>query len=397
MIQDFYFRFFKLFHNERFCCFLSRIAYLLYCLLYILKKLFLRKCNINMNLEHAQQLINETYPRPCSMPEYINPPINQAIDLSVVIPVYNYADVLEKNVQSILNQNTKYNYNVIFVDDGSTDGAINILEKYKSNKRVTVIKQKNGGIGAARNTGINHATGKYLMFIDCDDTVHEDIIEKLMDKAYRNESDIAICAHNLVKEKNGKTISVLPNLYPTSNLIGYKNGDKIMNFPGLPWEKVYKRNLWNKVRFFPGYWYEDTIIHSLIFMQCQSYSYIPEALYDYKWYENNFSHTQGKNKSDKVIDRYWLLIEILEQYQVLGLEFNNQFYTMLLKHLSVHYYPSIRFLDEEKIEALYVLARDIFLRYQPKNKVKLPYMLRQVEKSFQNNDMNLWKLASCSI
>jgi len=315
MIYGFYFRFYGKFHNSVFSSALAKLAYMLYCCVFFLKKLRHKRVSVDVNIDDARNIVNGIHPRLDSHPVYENKPIDDNIDLSIVVPVYNYVDIIESNIDSILNQKTEYNYQLIIVDDGSTDGAADVLKKYADNPKVKLIFQKNAGIGAARNTGINNADGKYLMFVDCDDIVHDDIVETLMNKAYSENYDMVMCAHNLSKERNGAIYEIVPNVYPKYNLIGYKNGDEIMNLAGLPWCKIYKREIWNNVRFFPGYWYEDTIIQFLIFMQCKNYAYIPKIEYEYKWYEKNFSHTQGNSANPKSIDTYWLLIEILEQYK----------------------------------------------------------------------------------
>lgn len=395
MIYGFYFRFYGKFHNSVFSSALAKLAYMLYCCVFFLKKLRHKRVSVDVNIDDARNIVNGIHPRLDSHPVYENKPIDDNIDLSIVVPVYNYVDIIESNIDSILNQKTEYNYQLIIVDDGSTDGAADVLKKYADNPKVKLIFQKNAGIGAARNTGINNADGKYLMFVDCDDIVHDDIVETLMNKAYSENYDMVMCAHNLSKERNGAIYEIVPNVYPKYNLIGYKNGDEIMNLAGLPWCKVYKREIWNNVRFFPGYWYEDTIIQFLIFMQCKNYAYIPKIEYEYKWYEKNFSHTQGNSANPKSIDTYWLLIEILEQYKKNNMPVDDRLYTLVLRHISTYYYSSVKNLDSKVVEALFVLAKDLYSEYKPNHKVKLPFMLRQVEKSFGNNDIELWKLASC--
>lgn len=395
MIYGFYFRFYGKFHNSVFSSVLAKLAYMLYCCVFFLKKLRHKRVSVDVNIDDARNIVNGIHPRLDSHPVYENKPIDDNIDLSIVVPVYNYVDIIESNIDSILNQKTEYNYQLIIVDDGSTDGAADVLKRYADNPKVKLIFQKNAGIGAARNAGINNADGKYLMFVDCDDIVHDDIVETLMNKAYSENYDMVICAHNLSKECNGAIYEIVPNVYPKYNLIGYKNGDEIMNLPGLPWCKVYKREIWNNVRFFPEYWYEDTIIQFLIFMQCKNYAYIPKIEYEYKWYEKNFSHTQGNSANPKSIDTYWLLIEILEQYKKNNMPVDDRLYTLVLRHISTYYYGSVKNLDSKVVEALFVLAKDLYSEYKPNHKVKLPFMLRQVEKSFDNNDIELWKLASC--
>ena len=395
MIYGFYFRFYGKFHNSVFSSILAKFAYMLYCCVFFLKKLRHKRVSVDVNIDDARNIVNGIHPRLDSHPMYENKPINDNIDLSIVVPVYNYVDIIESNIDSILNQKTEYNYQLIIVDDGSTDGAADVLKRYADNPKVKLIFQKNAGIGAARNTGINNADGKYLMFVDCDDIVHDDIVETLMNKAYSENYDMVMCAHNLSKERNGAIYEIVPNVYPKYNLIGYKNGDEIMNLAGLPWCKVYKREIWNNVRFFPGYWYEDTIIQFLIFMKCKNYAYIPKIEYEYKWYEKNFSHTQGNSANPKSIDTYWLLIEILEQYKKNNMPVDDRLYTLVLRHSSTYYYGSVKNLNSKVVEALFVLAKDLYSEYKPNHKVKLPFMLRQVEKSFDNNDIELWKLASC--
>lgn len=395
MVYGFYFRFYKKFHNELFCSILAKIAYFLYCVFFGVKKIKRKKTKKIMKVSKAKEIVNGVYPRLDSKPVYDNKAIDSSVDLSIVVPVYNYVEIIKDNIDAILNQKTKYNYEVIIVDDGSTDGAGEVINKYENNSKVKLIYQKNAGIGAARNTGINNAIGKYIMFVDCDDIVHDDIVETLLNKAYSNDYDMVMCAHDLSKEKNGQIFDIIPNIYPKYNLMGYKNGDKIMNLAGLPWCKVYKRELWNNVRFFPGYWYEDTIIQFLIFTQCKNYAYISKIEYEYKWYEKNFSHVQGNSANIKTIDSYWILVEILEQYKKSNLPINEQLYTLVLRHISTYYFGSINGLSEDIIEALFVLAKELFIEYKPNHKVKLPYMLRQVEKAFDNNDIELWKLASC--
>lgn len=395
MIYGFYFKFYKIFNNDIFATIFAKITYALYCCLFVFEKLKRHKVDVKMSFNQAHEIIDQIYPRPVCTPIVQNKQININVDLSIIIPVYNHKDTIKENIDSVLNQKTKYNFEVILVDDGSTDGVSDVIKIYETDSRVTIITQKNGGIGSARNTGLNNAVGKYIMFVDCDDIVHDDIVENLMSNAYSQDYDMVMAAHNLVKVQNGKIVNVIPNIYSKRNLMNFKNNDEIMNLAGLPWCKVYKRELWNNVRFFPGYWYEDTIILPLIFTQVKSYKYITNIEYEYKWFENNFSHTQcGEVVHSKFIERYWLYVEIIERYQKMGLPFDAKFYTLLLRHMSSYYYPTIKNMDDEIVTAMFVVAKALVLKYKQKGKVKLPFSLRQVEKAFFTDDIELWKLAS---
>ena len=394
MIHDLYFRFLKISHNEKISILLSYIAKFVFFLRFLVKRLLLKKEIFEMNMDQAIEILRKTSPETTLKPDYSIVSSKLLYDLTIIVPVYNHLDVLARCIDSLINQETHFSYELILVDDGSTDGAQILVDEYGVQDNVKIIHQINSGIAGARNTGLRYSSGRYLMFVDCDDYVHDDLVESLMNRAEQVKADIVMCAHALVKVKNGVVTSRFPNIYPDNNMLGYKNGDEIMNYPGLPWGKVYKRELFEKVRFFPGYWYEDTIIHSLIFTQCKVYSYIPEVKYEYQWHESNFSHTQGGKGQKKSVDRYWLLQAILERSEELGFDKDAKFYTMLLKHVSAYYYPSVASLSEDIVQAMFIAGRELLLRCKPTEKVKLPYMLQQTEKALIEKDIALWKLCS---
>lgn len=395
MIYGFYFRFYKFLHVKWLSVVLAYLARFIYFIRFLYKRTRLKKKTIKIDSASAIKILKDISPDPLGRPSYEIVEQNEKIDLSVIVPVYNHKDMTIACINSLLQQKTTYRYELILVDDGSSDGIELFLDDIsRKNKIIQLIRQKNSGIAGARNTGISHAHGKYIMFVDCDDVVDETLIETLMKTAFNNNADIAMCAHDLVKIKNGEEVSRLSNIYPGLNLLGYKNGDSIMNYPGLPWCKVYRRELWESVRYFPGYWYEDNIIHTLIFTQCKRFIYIPEVHYSYFWHETNFSHVQDSKKQNKSIDEYWLLLAIMERAEMIGLPINAVQYTVLLKHLSAYYYTMIRFLSDEVVESMFVVARDLLLKYKPDSPVKLPYMLKQTEKAILSNDIELWKLCS---
>lgn len=394
MLHGFYFRFYRMFSCEWLAAILAEMTYGVFFLKYMIERLRYKKRIITFKKSEALEVISNVHQDPKGCPKYEKMEVDESIDLSIIVPVYNYVQLIEENIRSILNQKTKYKYQLILVDDGSTDGAQDILHKYEKCSNVKVIFQKNQGIAGARNTGLKNATGKYIMFIDCDDVVEEYLVETLMDRAYKDDYDIVMCAHNLVKEKDGEVYKILPNVYPRYNLLKYVKGAEILNYAGLPWGKVYKRKLWENVRYLPGYWYEDTIIHSLIFTQCNKFAYEPVVCYQYRWYENNFSHTQGKSENPKSIDIYWILQHLLERYNELQLPKDERFEIMLLKHLSLYYYSKIRDLESNVVDALFGLACFLYQEYGIKGECKLPYMLRVTRKALKQGDINLWKLAT---
>lgn len=128
--------------------------------------------------------------------------------ISVVVPVYNAEKYISVCVESLLAQTYKV-LEILLVDDGSTDRSYEICGEYaQMDGRIRVIHQENQGVGAARNTGIENASGSYLSFIDADDYVAKDYFERLYQDVLANQADIACC--NFVELYQGKTVQTLP-------------------------------------------------------------------------------------------------------------------------------------------------------------------------------------------
>ena len=120
--------------------------------------------------------------------------------ISVIVPVYNVADYVEKCVKSIIKQ-TYNRIEIILVDDGSTDGSGEICDRLvQSDDRIHVLHKMNGGLSDARNAGIEQAKGDYYVFIDSDDYVDGHMIEALYHALYVNRADISVCGFQAVDE-----------------------------------------------------------------------------------------------------------------------------------------------------------------------------------------------------
>ena len=120
--------------------------------------------------------------------------------ISVIIPIYNTAEYLPRCLDSILN-NTYRELEVICVNDGSRDNSLEVLKGYAArDSRVKVIDQPNAGVSAARNRGLDEATGEYIAFVDSDDWVHHRYFELLHDPSRRENADIMMCEASYVSE-----------------------------------------------------------------------------------------------------------------------------------------------------------------------------------------------------
>ena len=118
---------------------------------------------------------------------------SEKIDISLIVPVYNVEKYLKRALTSVENQTFK-NFEVIIVNDGSTDGSLEIISEFVDrNKNFTLINQENKGLGEARNVGIRHAKGRYVAFLDSDDFLEPEYLEKLYLSAIKTCADIVCC------------------------------------------------------------------------------------------------------------------------------------------------------------------------------------------------------------
>lgn len=131
--------------------------------------------------------------------------------ISIVIPVYNVEKYLRKCFDSILNQ-TFQDFEIICVDDGSTDKSLEILQEYKrKDDRFIILQQRHAGAGAARNHGIKLAEGKYIQFLDSDDYFEPNLLEEMYTRAEKSGAEITVCSSRKVDDEGNITESGNPN------------------------------------------------------------------------------------------------------------------------------------------------------------------------------------------
>lgn len=172
---------------------------------------------------------------------------NNAIKVSIIVPIYNVDKFLDKCVESIINQ-SYYNLEIILVDDGSPDSSGEIADRYaEKDNRIKVIHQKNSGVSSARNAGIDVATGEYICFADGDDYLMEDYVEYLLELAIKNKADISLTTKMFgnydLKQTRKEKIEIYSAEDATVSILCY-------NIPIGVYCKMFKRSLINeKIRF----------------------------------------------------------------------------------------------------------------------------------------------------
>lgn len=195
---------------------------------------------------------------------------------SIIVPVYNVEKYLDKCLASISEQTFK-EFECIVVDDGSPDNSNDIIDRYvNKDQRFKVIHQKNMGISAARNAGLAIAQGDYVAFVDSDDYISNEYLEKFALKIANTDADIVICGFIEVLKDSQKTVCFEA---PSTEVI--KQNILADIWPSYPWNKCYKKYLFENIRFPVGKIFEDLLTIPEVCLNAHKIVCIPEKLYYY--------------------------------------------------------------------------------------------------------------------
>lgn len=232
--------------------------------------------------------------------------------ISIIVPIYNVQDFLAECINSLLAQNHD-NYEILLIDDGSTDNSTAIATEYQNNyPALCILFQKpNGGLSDARNFGIEQASGDYLMFVDSDDFLAKDTLDKLHDEINRSNADIISFGMIRTFENGTKERNIPPILDGTEGILslhqGYLPLNKIM--PNAC-NKLFKTSLFKQhnIRFPKGLWYEDLATIPKLFYFANSISFINTYLYHYRGREGSITSTYNP----KVMDSFIALAQLTD-------------------------------------------------------------------------------------
>lgn len=200
--------------------------------------------------------------------------------ISVIVPVYNVEQYLKKCIDSIIAQ-TYENIEIILIDDGSTDNSGTICDDYKiKNPKIRVFHKINGGLSSARNLGIEKSKGKYLTFVDSDDTIEKDYIEYLYNLIKKYNTEMSICSYNVIKNKKidfGKNLE--EELLSTEKCLYRLLCEK--GFTISACAKMYNKTLFDNIRFPLNKLCEDNGTTYKLIMKCPTIAYGNIAKYNY--------------------------------------------------------------------------------------------------------------------
>lgn len=271
--------------------------------------------------------------------------------ISIIIPVYNVEAYLRECLDSIVNQTIIKNFEVIIIDDGSTDKSGKICDEYSNKypKLLKVIHQNNKGLGGARNTGISHANGKYLMFLDSDDYIKSTALLTLLRYVKRYPKvGIIVYGTNIVSEEGNLLGVMVDNKAKKSIHTLSVNKDLLHIYPNAC-NKLIRKDLFinNNINFPNQVWYEDIRTIPKLYPYA-NILVIDELLYNYRQRIGSIMQSGNSDRNLEILDAF---NDIFEYYK------DANYYNKYLKELE--------FLA---IEHIYIAALVRVIRINPNSK-----------------------------
>lgn len=230
-------------------------------------------------------------------------------EVSIIVPVYQVENYIRQCIDSILAQ-TFTDFELILVDDGSKDGSGQICDEYAwMDERVKVIHQENGGLSDARNKGMDHMTGNYFMFVDSDDYIEPNMVECLYKSILEKKVDLVVCNYLYFFENDRKkdfATNGKAEVLSGAEIFYNRKNERNYGIWTIACNKLYKSDIFGKVRFPYGKYHEDEFWANDIYQMDIKVAVIPECLYDYRQRDNSI---MGKKSIARNLD----IIEALQE------------------------------------------------------------------------------------
>ena len=320
--------------------------------------------------------------------------------ISVIVPVYNVEKYLDRCLQSIINS-TYQDLEIICVNDGSTDGSADILERFRlADERVVVVSKKNGGVSSARNAGLSIAKGDFTAFVDSDDYIHPQYFEFLMATQKETSADIVVCDYQNVTDLTPCDFQTL--VFDARKVVAEtrKSFFESRAFRSLVWGKLYRKQIVEQVRFVEGLQYaEDSIFSADLWEKYPDAvcAFLPEKLYYYVDREGSLAHVidkDGRFETDK------LFVE-----RALSGKKNQDIYLeqAVKRLLSTRYLTAYILLDKQIVKECNALLRPCVKELQKadfySSKMKMLYRIFQIVprsywayRSMKEPNMRRWEI-----
>jgi len=255
--------------------------------------------------------------------------------ISIVVPVYNVEQYLEKCVNSIINQTYK-NLEIILIDDGATDSSGKLCDELaKIDNRIKVYHKENGGLSDARNYGVERATGDYIGFVDSDDYIDSEMYEKLYEAIKKEDVDVAECNFRFIYS-NRITNYTDDKYYLVLNKDEYTKEYVTMNrIFGAAWTKLIKSSLAKEIKFPKGKLFEDGFYSLELMKKARNFVIFDSPYYNYVMRENSITTNKFSEKSLDI----FIVCDKVEDYFIKNnnLDIQKDVYLLLFRNILFQY------------------------------------------------------------
>lgn len=303
-------------------------------------------------------------------------PDEPVVDVSVIVPCYNAEKYLDECLASILNQNTGYLIELVAVDDGSLDKTGFIIDGWSNrDDRVVAVHQENRGFSGARNRGLEYAHGRVIMFVDSDDQLERDAVERLAPAVMSGSCDFVTSNYRIMNANGGHL-----------KTLGRKRSH------GAPWGRVYSREVWRNLCFPEGLWFEDTV-QAYCINGLWRERYVEAFVYRHR--QHGESITAKCSRSKKGADTYWVVEALLKWCRSLGVKLDQRLFEQTLKQFGPLALSRSAALSSDELRAFFVCCCGL-LRSVPEFETMSTEMgghWGDIELALRTQDIGLWKLA----
>lgn len=289
-----------------------------------------------------------------------------AIRLSIIVPVYNVEQYLVKCVDSLLDQGIDQSeYEIILVDDGSTDRSGRICDGFSSHENVLVIHQPNGGLSVARNAGMAVARGEYIQFVDSDDCVQHQVLRPLLDRAGTEDLDVLRFGYQYYDEDGNITHPYKEEKVDVDMQDDVVDGklflSRRLGMACYAWQFIVKTALLREkgILFTPGILFEDVVWTPEVLLAAKRVSSSDIIVYNYLIRNNSITNNKGNDHLRKVLDSYYYAIGYLSNRKH---ETGNEWFKRMIASTCISYMNTVardkygeRRGRIEKLKSLHVL------------------------------------------
>ena len=339
-----------------------------------------------MEIQAARELLLSVSRNPansCYLPKGRYSGEEKGKDLDIIIPAYNAENYIDKCLNSVLSQKTKYSFRVLVIDDGSTDATGKILDGYSG---ISVIHQENRGFSGARNAGLDRAEADYLLFLDSDDELCPGAVEALMSRAKELDCAIVEGAYTEVTLNGGvlRRHGHPEGLMEATELEGFACG------------KVIKRSLFNNLSFPLDYWYEDSIVRQVILPMIRVQNLIAAGISEsvFLYRRNPKGITRSSRGHGKSLDSLYITMQLFEDRKKFGLNITADYYDYILS-MAVQTYSRTKKLGDEISRAIFTVYAD-FIEKEFSGWATEDRKLACLEKALRERDFGRY-LAYCAL